>query len=177
MIISASRKTDIPAFYGDWLLRRLDDMDADTRTRAISDIREEAERLANGSVQSTEGVTAAEYIERRALQTVEHLPAIQPFVHLLGPNSPVILIDVTAPDAASLAVERAKAEAILSEEGATDLNFSDDEARSNALWDVRKGFFASGGAARSSSAIAWRIREGSREPALQASASLRSPSL
>ncbi len=105
-------------------------------------------RLANGGVQSTEGVTAAEYIERRALQTVEHLPAIQPFVHLLGPNSPVILIDVTAPDAATLAVERAKAEAILSEEGATDLNFSDDEARSNALWDVRKGFFASGGAAR-----------------------------
>lgn len=105
-------------------------------------------RLANGGVQTTEGVTAAEYIERRALQTVEHLPAIQPFVHLLGPNSPVILIDVTAPDAATLAVERAKAEAILNEEGATDLNFDDDEARSIALWDVRKGFFASGGAAR-----------------------------
>ncbi len=105
-------------------------------------------RLANGGRQTTEGVTAAEYIERRALQTVEHLPAIQPFVHLLGPNSPVILIDVTAPDAETLALEQAKAEAILREEGATDLNFSPDEARSNALWDVRKGFFASGGAAR-----------------------------
>jgi D-lactate dehydrogenase len=105
-------------------------------------------RLANGGVQTTEGVTAAEYIERRALATVEHLPAIQPFVHLLGPNSPVILIDVTAPDPATLAIEQAKAEAILREEGATDLNFSPDEARSHALWDVRKGFFASGGAAR-----------------------------
>lgn len=105
-------------------------------------------RLANGGVQSTTGVTAAEYMERRAVQTVEHLPAIAPFVKFLGPQSPVILIDITAPDAATLAVEVAKAEAILGEEGATDLNFSPDEARSHALWDVRKGFFASGGAAR-----------------------------
>ena len=105
-------------------------------------------RLANGGVQSTEGVTAAEYIERRELATVEHLPAIQPFVPLLGPNSPVILIDITAPDAASLAIEQAKAEQILREEGATDLNFSDNEARSHELWDIRKGFFASAGAAR-----------------------------
>lgn len=105
-------------------------------------------RLANGGVQTTEGVTAAEYIERRALATVGHLPAIAPFVPLLGPNSPVILIDVTAPDPETLAIERAKAETILREEGATDLNFSPDEARSHALWDVRKGFFASGGAAR-----------------------------
>ena len=36
--------------------------------------------MANGGVQSTTGVTAAEYIERRALETVEHLPAIAPFV-------------------------------------------------------------------------------------------------
>ncbi len=105
-------------------------------------------RLANGGVQSTEGVTAAEYIERRALATVEHLPAIQPFVKFLGENSPVILIDVTAPDPKTLAAEQAKAEAILREEGATDLNFSPDEAHSHGLWDVRKGFFASGGAAR-----------------------------
>ena len=38
---------------------------------------------------------------------------------------------------------------ILREEGATDLNFSTDEAAAAiALWDIRKGFFASGGAAR-----------------------------
>ncbi len=105
-------------------------------------------RLANGGVQSTTGVTSAEYIERRALATVEHLPVIAPFVPLLGPNSPVILIDVTAPDPQTLALEVARAEAILREEGATDLNFSPDEERSHALWDVRKGFFASAGAAR-----------------------------
>src|SRR5690606_22007581 len=91
-------------------------------------------RLANHAVHSTEGVTAAGYLERRALATVEYLPTIAPFVHLLGPNSPMILTDVTAADAASLEVERAKAEAILREEGATDLNFSPDEARSDALW-------------------------------------------
>ena len=33
-------------------------------------------------------------------------------------------------------------------EGATHIDFSTDEARSHALWDIRKGFFASGGAAR-----------------------------
>ncbi|MEO6013148.1 MAG: FAD-binding and (Fe-S)-binding domain-containing protein [Devosia sp.] len=115
--------------------------DPHSAARAIS-------RLANGGVQSTEGVTAAEYIERRALKTVEHLPEIAPFVRFLGENSPVILIDVTAPDALTLAREQAKAEAILREEGATNLNFSPDEKRSHGLWDVRKGFFASGGAAR-----------------------------
>jgi len=105
-------------------------------------------RLANGGVQTTTGVTAAEYIERRALATVEHLPAIQPYVKFFTETSPVILIDVTAPDPATLAAETEKATAILLAEGATDINFSPDEARSAALWDVRKGFFASGGAAR-----------------------------
>src|SRR3569833_13812 len=105
-------------------------------------------RLANGGIQSTTGVTAAEYIERRALSTVEHIPVIAPLVPLLGENSPAILIDVSAPTLAELAVEQAKAEAILREEGATDLIFSPDEERSHALWDVRKGFFASAGAAR-----------------------------
>jgi len=105
-------------------------------------------KLANGGIQTTTGVTAAEYIERRALATVEHLPAIQPYVKFFTETSPVILIDVTAPDPDALAAETEKATAILLSEGATDINFSADEARSVALWDVRKGFFASGGAAR-----------------------------
>jgi len=105
-------------------------------------------KLANGGVQTTTGVTAAEYIERRALATVEHLPAIQPYVPFFTDTSPVILIDVTAPDQATLEAETAKATEILLSEGATDINFSPDEARSAGLWDVRKGFFASGGAAR-----------------------------
>ena len=105
-------------------------------------------KLANGGVQTTTGVTAAEYIERRALQTVEHLPAIAPYVPYFTETSPAVLIDVSAPDMATLDTEIAKAVAILQSEGATHIDFSTDEHKSHALWDVRKGFFASGGAAR-----------------------------
>jgi D-lactate dehydrogenase len=105
-------------------------------------------RLSNGGVQSTLGVTAAEYIERRALGTVEHLPALAELLPFLTENSPAVLIDVSAPDEVSLALELERTVRILKEEGATNVNFSTDEARSHAFWDVRKGFFASGGAAR-----------------------------
>lgn len=105
-------------------------------------------RLSSGGVHVTTGVTAAEYIERRALATVQHLPAMAPLLPFLTDDSPAVLIDVTAPDGEELAAEVAKAEAILAGEGATSIDFSTDPARSDALWDVRKGFFASGGAAR-----------------------------
>ncbi|WP_417307758.1 FAD-binding and (Fe-S)-binding domain-containing protein [Devosia sp.] len=105
-------------------------------------------KLANGGVQTTTGVTAAEYIERRALATVEHLPAIAPYVPYFTENSPAVLIDVTAPDAEALAAETQKCIATLKSEGATHIDFSPDEKRSHDLWDVRKGFFATGGAAR-----------------------------
>ncbi|KAB2864934.1 MAG: FAD-binding oxidoreductase [Bauldia sp.] len=59
-------------------------------------------RLANDGVQSTTGVTAAEYMERRALATVEHVPVIQPYVSQLGAESPGVLIDVSAPDPETL---------------------------------------------------------------------------
>jgi D-lactate dehydrogenase len=104
--------------------------------------------MANGGVQVTTGVTAAEYIERRALQTVEHLPPMAPLLPWLTGNSPAVLIDVTAPDAETLAQETAKAVDLLGRHGATHIDFSTDEMRSHALWDIRKGFFASGGAAR-----------------------------
>src|SRR6185369_5380326 len=64
-------------------------------------------RLANGGVQSTTGVTAAEYIERLALQTVQHLPAIAPFVKFFTETSPVVLIDISAPNPEELAAETA----------------------------------------------------------------------
>jgi D-lactate dehydrogenase len=104
--------------------------------------------MANGGLQVTTGVTAAEYIERRALQTVEHLPPMAPLLPWLTDNSPAVLIDVTAPDAETLARETAKAMDLLGRHGATHIDFSTDEMRSHALWDIRKGFFASGGAAR-----------------------------
>ena len=106
-------------------------------------------RLANGGVQSTTGVTAAEYIERRALRTVEYLDVMTPYAKFFTETSPAVLIDVSAPDPAELAAETEKAVAILREEGATDIDFQPgDEPRAVALWDMRKGFFASGGAAR-----------------------------
>lgn len=104
--------------------------------------------MANGGVQVTTGVTAAEYIERRALATVEHLAPMAPLLPWLTETSPAVLIDVTAPDAQTLADEVAKAEALLARHGATHIDFSTDGPRSHALWDIRKGFFASGGAAR-----------------------------
>ncbi|GHA23711.1 ferredoxin [Devosia pacifica] len=105
-------------------------------------------KLANNGVQVTTGVTAAEYIERRALATVEHLPPMAPLLPYLNENSPAVLIDVTAPTEGELHAEVEKAEAILASENATHIAFSTDEARSQALWDIRKGFFASGGAMR-----------------------------
>ena len=105
-------------------------------------------KLANNGIQTTTGVTAAEYIERRALGTVEHLPAIQPYVQYFTETSPAVLIDVSAPTIEQLDAEVAKAVAILQSEGATHIDFSTDEAKSHALWDVRKGFFATGGASR-----------------------------
>jgi D-lactate dehydrogenase len=105
-------------------------------------------KLSNGGVQVTTGVTAAEYIERRALATVQHLPAMSPLLPFLTDDSPAVLIDVTAPNAAELAAETQKAIAILASENALSIDFSTDMEKSHALWDIRKGFFASGGAAR-----------------------------
>lgn len=104
--------------------------------------------LANGGVQVTTGVTAAEYIERRALATVEHLKPLAPLLPWLTENSPAVLIDVAAPTEAELATETAKTVEILTRNGATQVDFSTDPAVSDALWDVRKGFFTTGGAAR-----------------------------
>ena len=104
--------------------------------------------MANGGVHVTTGITAAEYIERRALETVVHLPAMEPLRPWLTDTSPAVLIDVTAPDAQTLEAERNKAIALLTRHGATHIDLSTDEQRSHALWDIRKGFFTSGGAAR-----------------------------
>jgi D-lactate dehydrogenase len=104
--------------------------------------------MANGGVQVTTGITAAEYIERRALATVEHLAPMAPLLPWLTADSPAVLIDVTAPDEATLLAEVAKAEALLARHGATHIDLSRDAHRSHALWDIRKGFFTSAGAMR-----------------------------
>jgi len=76
-----------------------------------------------------------------------------PLLPWLTDNSPAVLIDVTAPDEATLEVEVAKANALLARHGATHIDLSRDEHRSHALWDIRKGFFTSAGAARPKGSI------------------------
>src|SRR5690606_15140659 len=76
------------------------------------------------------------------------VPVIARYAPYLGESSPGVLIDVSAPDLATLGSEIATATAICREEGASHVAFAVDDAKSEALWDVRKGFFASGGAAR-----------------------------
>src|SRR5690606_36701575 len=104
--------------------------------------------MANGGVHVTTGITASEYIERRALATVEHLAPLAPLLPFLTEHSPAVLIDVTAPDLATLEAEVQKAEALLSRHGATQIDLSTEEHRCHELWDNPMGFFVSAGSAR-----------------------------
>ena len=125
-------------------------------------------RLANGGVQSTTGVTAAEYIERRALGTVEHLPVMQPYRALLHRN-------LAGGADRRLGARRRRSSRPRStrpsrssrEEGATHIDFRPGDATArHALWDMRKGFFASGGArAAQGHGDADRGRRGADRPA------------
>jgi D-lactate dehydrogenase len=106
-------------------------------------------RLANGGVQQTHGVTSAEYLERRALEAVAHLPVMAPYQPFFTEHSPAMLVDVSAESAEELAKEIAIATAILREEGATHIDFGDgDGERAHQLWDMRKGFIPMFGATR-----------------------------
>jgi len=106
-------------------------------------------RLANGGIQQTHGVTSAEYLERRALEAVKHLPVMQPYLRFFTEDSPAMLVDVSAESPEELAREIALATAVLAEEGATDIDFDDgDGERAHLLWDMRKGFIPMFGATR-----------------------------
>ena len=106
-------------------------------------------RLANGGVQQTHGVTSAEYLERRALEAVRHLPVMQPYLKFFTEASPAMLIDVSAESPEELEKELAAAVTVLREEGATDIDFADgDGERAHLLWDMRKGFIPMFGATR-----------------------------
>ncbi len=95
------------------------------------------------------GVSAAEFMERRALATVEDQPAMQPFLPLLNDTSPAVLIEIMAETDAALDAEVAKASAALMAVGALSApQFTKDPALQAGLWDVRKGLFASGSSGR-----------------------------
>lgn len=95
------------------------------------------------------GVSAAEFMERKALATVEDQPAMQPFLSLLNDTSPAVLIEIMAPSDAELDQEIEKATNAMRKVGTLSTPvFTKDPSQQAGLWDVRKGLFASAGAHR-----------------------------
>ncbi|MCB1517921.1 MAG: FAD-binding oxidoreductase [Hyphomicrobiaceae bacterium] len=95
------------------------------------------------------GVSAAEFMERKALATVEDKPAIQPILPVLGDNTPAVLIEIMAENEEALAREVEEAVRAMQPHGLlAEPQFTHDPAEADALWDVRKGLFASAGASR-----------------------------
>lgn len=95
------------------------------------------------------GVSAAEFMERKALATVEDQPAMQPFLSLLNDTSPAVLIEIMAPSDAELDQEIKKATNAMRKVGTLSTPvFTKDPSQQAGLWDVRKGLFASAGAHR-----------------------------
>ncbi|WP_244606586.1 FAD-binding and (Fe-S)-binding domain-containing protein [Arsenicitalea aurantiaca] len=110
----------------------------------------DAHACARGIIRAGKsGVSAAEFIERRALATVEHKPAMIPLVPLLTPTSPAVLVEVAAPDAAALDMRiRLVSDALAAEGALSHPAFFTDPDQQNALWDIRRGFGAVMGAIR-----------------------------
>ena len=95
------------------------------------------------------GVSAAEFMERRALATVEHLPAMQPVIDLLTDSSPAVLIEIMARSDELLDREIHKAISAMENVGTLSRpRFIKDANIQMGLWDIRKGLFASAGADR-----------------------------
>ncbi len=95
------------------------------------------------------GVSAAEFIERRALATVEDKPAMQDFLPFLTGTSPAVLIEIMAEDGEKLDAEIDKANAAMKKVGTlAEPHFTKDPEVQAGLWDIRKGLFASAGASR-----------------------------
>jgi len=95
------------------------------------------------------GVSAAEFMERKALATVESMPAMQPFLHLLNETSPAVLIEIMADSDRQLDRDIATARKAMIAVGAlSDPVFSKQPELQAALWDVRKGLYAYAGANR-----------------------------
>lgn len=95
------------------------------------------------------GVSAAEFIERRALATVADKPAILKLLPTLTETSPAVLIEVMTGDGADLAQAVARArDALLAEGALVEPDFTTVPSEQAALWDVRKGLIPSSGATR-----------------------------
>lgn len=95
------------------------------------------------------GVSAAEFMERRALATVEDKPALAPYLPFLTKTSPAVLVEIMSDSAEGLVGEIDKATRAMAALGPlSEILFTTDPGEQNALWDIRKGLFASAGASR-----------------------------
>lgn len=95
------------------------------------------------------GVSAAEFIERKALATVEHFPAMKTVKGLLNDTSPAVLIEIMAQSDELLNIEIDKAINAMEAVGTLSRPvFIKDPEIQLGLWDIRKGLFASAGADR-----------------------------
>ncbi len=95
------------------------------------------------------GVSAAEFIERKALATVEHLPAMKPFLALLNDTSPAVLIEIMADSGRQLDKDiQTACKAMIKIGALSDPVFYKQAELQAGLWDVRKGLFASAGSSR-----------------------------
>ncbi len=95
------------------------------------------------------GVSAAEFMERRALATVADKPALAPYLPFLTETSPAVLVEIMAQSAEELETEIDKATRAMTEAGPlSEILFTTDPDRQAAIWDVRKGLFTSAGASR-----------------------------
>ncbi|HSD60940.1 MAG TPA: FAD-binding and (Fe-S)-binding domain-containing protein [Burkholderiales bacterium] len=94
-------------------------------------------------------VEAVELMDRPALASVEHKPAMPEAIQSLGPDGAALLVETRAADAATLARQVAAIGHILSGIAtAQPFAFSTDPGECARLWNVRKGMFPSVGAVR-----------------------------
>jgi D-lactate dehydrogenase len=94
-------------------------------------------------------VEAVELMDRPALASVEHKPAMPEAIRSLGPGAAALLVETRAGDAATLARQVAAIGQVLAGIAtAQPFAFSTDAAECARLWNVRKGMFPSVGAVR-----------------------------
>ena len=94
-------------------------------------------------------VAAVELADRAALRSVESKPGMPPGLRAIGPDGAALLVEIRAPDAASLRQDIDAVESVLGGVPTFEpVRFSTDAAECARYWNVRKGMFPSVGAVR-----------------------------
>jgi len=94
-------------------------------------------------------VAAVELADRAALRSVETKPGMPAGLRAVGPEGAALLVEIRAPDAASLRRDIDAVETVLRDVPTFEpVRFSTDAAECARYWNVRKGMFPSVGAVR-----------------------------